>query len=141
MSKKWDIAVLGATGLVGEMMLTVLEERKFPVEELYPLASERSLGKTVQFQGRALKVIDAATFDFSRVQLGLFSAGGETSKLYAPKAAAAGCVVIDNTSQFRYEDDVPLVVPGGERRGDRAVPQTAASSPIRTARPSRWWWR
>ncbi len=111
MSKRWNVAVLGATGLVGEMMLTVLEERKFPVQELFPLASDRSLGKTVQFQGRSVPVMDAAQFDFSRVQLGLFSAGGEISAIYAPKAAAAGCVVIDNTSQFRYEADIPLVVP------------------------------
>ncbi len=111
MSKRWNVAVLGATGLVGEMMLTVLEERNFPVQELFPLASERSLGKTVQFQGRSVRVMDAAQFDFSRVQLGLFSAGGEISAIYAPKAAAAGCVVIDNTSQFRYETDIPLVVP------------------------------
>ncbi len=111
MSKRWNVAVLGATGLVGEMMLTVLEERKFPVQELFPLASDRSLGKTVQFQGRQMRVIDAAQFDFSRAQLALFSAGGEVSALYAPKAAAAGCVVIDNTSQFRYEADIPLVVP------------------------------
>ncbi|MGH9697435.1 MAG: aspartate-semialdehyde dehydrogenase [Bryobacteraceae bacterium] len=92
-------------------MLTVLEERKFPVQELFPLASERSLGKSVQFQGRQMRVMDAAQFDFSRAQLALFSAGGEVSALYAPKAAAAGCVVIDNTSQFRYEADIPLVVP------------------------------
>ena len=111
MSGRWNVAVLGATGLVGEMMLTILEERKFPVEELFPLASERSLGKTVQFQGRSLPVMEAAQFDFSRVQLGLFSAGGEVSALYASKATAAGCVVIDNTSQFRYQSDVPLVVP------------------------------
>ena len=111
MSKRWNLAVLGATGLVGEMMLTVLEERKFPVQELFPLASERSLGKTVQFHGRAVPVIDAASFDFSRVQLGLFSAGGEVSAVYAPRAAAAGCVIIDNTSQFRYQADIPLVVP------------------------------
>ena len=111
MSKAWNVAVLGATGLVGEMLLTVLEERKFPVQELFPLASERSLGKTVKFNGRAVRVIDAASFDFKRAQLGLFSAGGEVSADYAPKAAAAGCVVIDNTSHFRYEADIPLVVP------------------------------
>jgi len=103
--------VLGATGLVGETLLSVLEERNFPVQELYPLASERSLGKTVQFNGRALAILDAAKFDFARAQLGLFSAGGEVSARYAPIAAAAGCVVIDNTSQFRYQDDIPLVVP------------------------------
>jgi aspartate-semialdehyde dehydrogenase len=111
LSQSWNIAVLGATGLVGETLLTVLEERKFPVQELFPLASDRSLGKTVQFNGRALPVLDAAKFDFSRAQLGLFSAGAEASALYAPKAAAAGCVVIDNTSQFRYQADIPLVVP------------------------------
>ena len=111
MSKAWNVAVLGATGLVGEMLLTVLEEREFPVQELLPLASERSLGKTVQFKGRAVRVIDAATFDFKRAQLGLFSAGGDISAQYAPLAAAAGCVVIDNTAHFRYEADIPLVVP------------------------------
>jgi aspartate-semialdehyde dehydrogenase len=111
MSKAWNVAVLGATGLVGEMLLTVLEERKFPVQELFPLASGRSQGKSVQFGGRSVRVIDAATFDFRRAQLGLFSAGGDVSALYAPQAAAAGCVVIDNTSHFRYEADIPLVVP------------------------------
>ena len=111
MRKEWNVAVLGATGLVGEMLLTVLEERKFPVRELFPLASDRSVGKTVQFNGRAVRAIDAASFDFKRAQLGLFSAGGDVSARYAPLAAAAGCVVIDNTSQFRYEADIPLVVP------------------------------
>jgi aspartate-semialdehyde dehydrogenase len=107
----FTVAVLGATGLVGEMMIKVLEERDFPVSELLPLASSRSLGKRVEFRGRHIPVIDVATFDFKRAQLGLFSAGGEVSREYAPKAAAAGCIVIDNTSEFRYEDDIPLVVP------------------------------
>jgi aspartate-semialdehyde dehydrogenase len=111
MSAGWNVAVLGATGLVGEMMLKVLEERKFPVQELFPLASARSLGKSVRLNGRAVRVIDAATFDFKRAQIGLFSAGGEVSAKYAPLAAAAGCIVIDNTSHFRYEADIPLVVP------------------------------
>jgi aspartate-semialdehyde dehydrogenase len=111
MSRSWNVAVLGATGLVGEMLLTVMGERKFPVNELFPLASSRSLGKKVRFNGREWPVIDVATFDFSRAQIGLFSAGGDVSAQYAPKAAAAGCVVIDNTSQFRYEEDIPLVVP------------------------------
>ncbi len=111
MSKLWNIAVLGATGLVGETLLTILEERKFPIGELFPLASERSVGKSVKFRGRQIAAIDAATFDFSCAQLGLFSAGGEVSAKYAPLAAAAGCVVIDNTSQFRYQADIPLVVP------------------------------
>ena len=111
MAKAWNVAVLGATGLVGENLLTVLQERNFPVQELLPLASGRSAGRTVGFRGREVDVIDAATFDFSRAQTGLFSAGGDVSAIYAPKAAAAGCVVIDNTSQFRYEKDIPLVVP------------------------------
>ncbi len=111
MSKQFDVAVLGATGAVGEAMLSLLEERKFPVGRLYPLASERSAGSTVTFRGDTLRVEDAAAFDFSRVQIGLFSAGASVSEIYAPKAAAAGCVVIDNTSQFRYDDDIPLVVP------------------------------
>ena len=105
------VAVLGATGLVGETMIKVLEERKFPVTELFPLASDRSLGKTVQFKGRHIPVLDVAAFDFSKAQIGLFSAGGSVSREYAPKAAAAGCVVIDNTSEFRNDDDIPLVVP------------------------------
>ncbi|MEJ0084709.1 MAG: aspartate-semialdehyde dehydrogenase [Pseudomonadota bacterium] len=109
--KGYRVAVLGATGLVGETMIKVLEEREFPVAELLPLASNRSLGKRVQFRGKHIPVIDVATFDFARAQIGLFSAGGEVSREYAPKAAAAGCVVIDNTSEFRYDDDIPLVVP------------------------------
>lgn len=109
--KGWPVAVLGATGLVGEMMIKVLEERDFPVSELLPLASSRSLGKRVEFRGRHIPVIDVEKFDFARAKIGLFSAGGEVSRQYAPKAAAAGCIVIDNTSEFRYEDDIPLVVP------------------------------
>ncbi|MFO0227059.1 MAG: aspartate-semialdehyde dehydrogenase, partial [Gammaproteobacteria bacterium] len=111
MTRRWNVAVLGATGLVGDTLIKILEERDFPVGELYPLASSRSLGKGVEFRGRDIPVIEVETFDFAKAQIGLFSAGGEVSKIYAPKAAAAGCVVIDNTSEFRYEDDVPLVVP------------------------------
>ena len=103
--------MLGATGLVGETMISVLEERDFPLSELYPLASNRSLGKTIRLKGKSWPVLDAETFDFSRADIGLFSAGAEISAKFAPIAAAAGCVVIDNTSQFRYQDDVPLVVP------------------------------
>jgi aspartate-semialdehyde dehydrogenase len=96
---------------VGDTMIKVLEERKFPVAELFPLASNRSLGKSVEFNGKKVPVIDVETFDFANADIGLFSAGGEISRIYAPKAAAAGCVVIDNTSEFRYEEDIPLVVP------------------------------
>lgn len=111
MSKTFDVAVVGATGLVGEAMMQILEERKFPVGRLYPLASARSAGRQVEFRGESIRVEDLANFDFERVQIGLFSAGGSVSAEYAPKAAAAGAVVIDNTSHFRYDEDIPLVVP------------------------------
>jgi aspartate-semialdehyde dehydrogenase len=111
MNKKFDIAVVGATGVVGEALLEILAERKFPAGTVYALASERSIGKTVNFGNRELDVADLAEFDFSQVSIGLFSAGAAVSAEYAPKAAAAGCVVIDNTSRFRYDDDIPLVVP------------------------------
>jgi aspartate-semialdehyde dehydrogenase len=109
--RKFDVAVVGATGAVGETMLSILAERGFPVGNVYALASERSAGKTVSFGRRELIVEDLAEFDFGKVQIGLFSPGASVSAEYAPRAAAAGCVVIDNTSQFRYEDDIPLVVP------------------------------
>jgi aspartate-semialdehyde dehydrogenase len=111
MSKAFDVAVVGATGAVGETMVSILEQRKFPVRNLYPLASSRSAGSKVQFKGKNITVQDLASFDFSQVQIGLFSAGGSVSADFAPKAAQAGCVVIDNTAHFRYEDDIPLVVP------------------------------
>jgi aspartate-semialdehyde dehydrogenase len=111
MTKKFDVAVVGATGAVGEEMLKVLQQRKFPYGEVYAVASSRSAGQFVEFGDGQLEVQDLAQFDFSKVQIGLFSPGAEVSKVYAPKAAAAGCVVIDNTSQFRYEPDIPLVVP------------------------------
>src|SRR5210317_2247930 len=111
MSKLYDVAVVGATGAVGEAMISILEERNFPVGTLYPLASSRSAGKTVMFNGGPVKVTDLAEFDFSQVQIGLFSAGGAISAEFAPKAAAAGCVVVDNTSHFRQHEDIPLIVP------------------------------
>ena len=111
MSKTYDVAVVGATGAVGEVMLDILAQRQFPVGKVYALASERSAGKRVMFGEKRLVVEDLATFDFSKVQIGLFSPGGEISRVYAPIAALAGCVVIDNTSEFRYDNDIPLVVP------------------------------
>jgi aspartate-semialdehyde dehydrogenase len=111
MSKEFRVAVVGATGVVGETLIQVLEERNFPVTELHALASDRSLGKRVDFRGRSLPVRELATFDFSNADIGFFSAGAAISREYAPQAAAAGCIVIDNTSEFRYFDDVPLVVP------------------------------
>lgn len=107
----WRVAVVGATGLVGETLIQILEERKFPVSELIPLASERSVGKTVTFNGKTIRVRDLATFDFKGVDIGLFSAGGSVSAAHAPRAGAAGCVVIDNTSHFRRDPEIPLVVP------------------------------
>ncbi|MGD8941571.1 MAG: aspartate-semialdehyde dehydrogenase, partial [Gammaproteobacteria bacterium] len=111
MSKEFDVAVVGATGAVGETMISVLEERNFPVRNLYPLASSRSAGSKIQFKGKHYTVRDLAEFDFSQAQIGLFSAGGSVSAEFAPKAGAAGCVVVDNTAHFRYDDDIPLVVP------------------------------
>ncbi|NOS89979.1 MAG: aspartate-semialdehyde dehydrogenase [Methylococcaceae bacterium] len=111
MTKAYNVAVVGATGAVGEAMLAILEERQFPVGEVYALASSNSVGKRIAFKGGSLKVEDLATFDFSKAQIGLFSPGAAVSEIYAPIAAAAGCIVIDNTSQFRYDDDIPLVVP------------------------------
>jgi len=111
MTERFDVAVVGATGVVGESMLEILAERRFPVGKVYALASERSVGKKVAYGNKQLTVTDLAEFDFSSVQIGLFSAGGSVSAEYAPRAAAAGCVVVDNTSYFRYDDDIPLVVP------------------------------
>lgn len=110
MSKQFKVAVVGATGAVGEVMLSILAEREFPVGELVALASERSAGGEVKFGNRDIVVRDLATFDPNGVDIALFSAGGDTSKQYAPKFAAAGAVVIDNSSAFRQDDDVPLVV-------------------------------
>lgn len=109
-SRRFNVAVVGATGAVGETMLAILAERDFPIATLYPLASERSAGGQVEFKGQKVTVLDLATFDPTGVDIALFSAGGGISKEYAPKFAAAGAVVIDNSSSFRYDDDVPLVV-------------------------------
>lgn len=106
-----NVAIAGATGAVGEALIEILEERDFPVAELALLASERSEGKRIQFRGKSVKVQRLDTFDFSNTQIGLFSAGGDLSAEFAPKAASQGCVVIDNTSHFRYDEDIPLVVP------------------------------
>lgn len=111
MSQQFDVAILGVTGLVGQQLLTILAERKFPVGKLYPLASQRSVGKSVSFKGEELDVIDADDFDWTQAHLAFFSAGGARSRHYAPLAAEAGCIVIDNTSEFRMEPDIPLVVP------------------------------
>ena len=106
-----NIAVVGATGAVGETMIDILESRDFPVDQLFPLASSRSAGKSVQFRGKRYTVQDLSTFDFSQTPIALFSAGGSVSAEYAPIAAQRGCVVIDNTSHFRRDEDIPLVIP------------------------------
>ncbi|QNN47221.1 aspartate-semialdehyde dehydrogenase [Thermomonas brevis] len=110
MSNQYKVAVVGATGAVGETMLSILAERKFPASAVVALASERSAGGKVAFGDEELLVHDLATFDPSSIDIALFSAGGSVSKEYGPKFAAAGAVVIDNSSTFRYDDDVPLVV-------------------------------
>ena len=110
MFKNVKFAVVGATGAVGEVMLEILSDRGVSSENVFPLASNRSLGKQVDFGGEQLDIIDLAEFDFSTVEIGLFSAGADVSEIYAPQAADAGCIVIDNTSRYRYEDDIPLVI-------------------------------
>src|SRR5690606_11335281 len=108
----YKVAVVGATGAVGRQILSRLAESNLPVDEVFALASERSAGKTVSFgEEETLKVQDLAKFDFKKADIGLFSPGGSVSAIYAPKAGEAGCVVIDNTSKFRMDPDVPLVVP------------------------------
>lgn len=110
MSNRFKIAVVGATGAVGETMLAILAQRKFPASEVIALASERSAGQKVDFGNHKLTLQNLATFDPSGVDFALFSAGGDISREYAPKFAAAGAIVIDNSSAFRMDPDVPLVV-------------------------------
>jgi len=110
-SKKYNVAVVGVTGAVGQEMLRVLEQRKFPVNQLLPLASRRSAGKRVRFKGKSVTVRELKEDSFQDVDIALFSAGGSISKTFGPMAAAASCVVVDNSSAFRMEKDVPLVVP------------------------------
>jgi len=143
MSKTYDIAVVGATGAVGETLLSILAEREFPVGKVHALASERSVGKPVKFGNKTLRVENLETFDFSKVQIGLFSPGGAISDIYAPKAAAAGCVVIDNTAHFRYDEDIPLVVPevnphaiaGYKKRGIIANPNCSTIQMLVALKP------
>ncbi len=107
----YKVVVVGATGNVGREMLNILDERAFPIEEIAVLASRRSLGTEVSFGDRTLKTKDLATFDFTGWDIALFAVGSEATKEYAPKAASQGCVVIDNSSLYRMDPDVPLVVP------------------------------
>ncbi len=107
----YKVVVAGATGNVGREMLNILAEREFPVDEIAALASRKSLGTEVSFGDKTLKTKDLDTFDFTGWDIALFAVGSEATKVYAPKAAAAGCVVIDNSSLYRYDADVPLIVP------------------------------
>jgi len=107
----YKVVVVGATGNVGREMLNILDEREFPIAEIAVLASRKSLGTEVSFGDRTLKTQDLASFDFAGWDMALFAVGSEATKEYAPKAAAAGCIVIDNSSLYRYDPDVPLIVP------------------------------
>ena len=108
----YDVAVVGATGAVGREMLQTLSERDFPINNIYALASRSSVGKEISYgESKVLKIINLEEFDFSKVSIALFSAGSETAKKYAPIAGQKGCVSIDNSSCFRMEKDVPLIVP------------------------------
>ncbi|NNU79165.1 aspartate-semialdehyde dehydrogenase [Halovulum dunhuangense] len=107
----YRVVVVGATGNVGREMLNILAERQFPVDELAALASRRSLGTECSFGDKTVKTQDLDTFDFTGWDMALFAIGSDATKIYAPKAAKAGCVVIDNSSLYRYDADVPLIVP------------------------------
>jgi aspartate-semialdehyde dehydrogenase len=128
-TRRFNVAVVGATGVVGETMLAILAERQFPIAQIHALASERSAGSKVDFDGRKLVVEDLATFDPAGIDIALFSAGGSVSKEYAPKFAAAGAVVIDNSSTFRYDDDVPLVVSEVNPEAARERPRGIIANP------------
>jgi len=108
---QYNVAIVGATGLVGESLTSLLEDREFPISSLIPIASERSQNKHVQFKGENIKIQVLNDFNFTGVDFAFFSAGALVSEQFAPIAAKSGAIVIDNTSQFRYEDDIPLVVP------------------------------
>jgi aspartate-semialdehyde dehydrogenase len=112
----FKVAIAGATGNVGREMLSILAERRFPVSEVVPLASSRSIGQEVSFGNKTLKCKHLDTYDFSDTDICLMSAGGDVSKQWSPKIGQQGCVVIDNSSAFRYDQDVPLIVP--EVNGD-----------------------
>jgi aspartate-semialdehyde dehydrogenase len=127
--KKFNVAVVGATGAVGQTMLAILAEREFPIDKLHVLASERSAGEQIEFCGQKLTVVDLATFDPTGVDFALFSAGGSISKEFAPKFAAAGAIVIDNSSAFRMDADVPLVVSEVNPEALDSIPRGIVANP------------
>ena len=122
--EKYNVAVVGATGAVGEQMREVLEEREFPVGELRLLASERSVGELLPFQGKNIRVEILTEESFRGIDIGLFSAGGSVSAKFAPIAVASGAVVVDNTAYFRMEPDIPLVVPEVNAGEDRQLQES-----------------
>lgn len=127
--KSFNVAVVGATGAVGQTMLSILEQRKFPIHTLHILASERSAGEQIEFDGKKITVADLATFNPAGVDFALFSAGGSISKQYAPKFAEAGAIVIDNSSAFRMDDDVPLVVSEVNPEALDSIPRGIVANP------------
>jgi aspartate-semialdehyde dehydrogenase len=139
----YRVAVVGATGNVGKEMLAILDERQFPVDEVAALASRRSMGTEVSFGDRTLRCQDLEQFDFAGWDIALFAIGSEATKLHAPRAARAGCVVIDNSSLYRYEPDVPLVVPevnadavmGYTQRGIIANPNCSTAQMVVALKP------
>ena len=124
-----DVGIVGATGQVGGVVQTLLAERNFPVDTLRLFASARSAGRTIEWQGRDLTVEDAATADYTGLDIVIFSAGGATSKELAPEVAAAGCIVIDNSSAWRMDPDVPLVVPEVNSDALRDIPKGIVANP------------
>lgn len=127
--KTFNVAVVGATGAVGQTMLAILEQRKFPIDTLYVLASERSAGGQIDYAGKKITVRDLATFDPEGLDFALFSAGGSVSKEFAPKFAAAGAIVIDNSSAFRMDDDVPLVISEVNPQALDSIPRGIVANP------------
>ena len=109
--ESYNIAIVGATGIVGESLLDILHSRQFPIKKIDPIASSKSAGNKVRFGDDLLEVMDIAKYDFSQTDIAFFSAGSDVSKKYVPIATQSGAIVIDNTSAFRYEDDIPLIVP------------------------------
>ncbi len=140
----YKVAVVGATGNVGREMLNILAERQFPADEVHALASRKSIGVEVSYGDKTLKCKDLETFDFSKVDFCVMSAGSSVSKDWSPKIGATGCIVIDNSSCWRYDPEVPLIVPEVNAHvlnEYMASPSARTSSPIRTAPPPKWWWR
>ena len=137
----FKVAVAGATGNVGREMLAILAERQFPGSEVVALASTRSIGTEVSFGDKTLKCKALEHYDFSDTDICLMSAGGAVSKQWSPKIGAKGCVVIDNSSAWRMDPDVPLIVPEVNADAIRGISSRRTSSPTRTARPPSSSWR